>query len=346
MIHGGEIYDKTVEYDLSVNLNPMPCPEAVKASLERAVKDVGKYPDMSQRDFAKAVAEAENKLSGGSSLTSDNVLGGNGASELIFAIIRLISPKKAVLPAPGFYGYRHGLNALKDVNVREHILREEEGFALTERFAENIDDDTDLVILTNPNNPTGRAIEPQVLDCIMNRCRQTGTYVLVDECFLHLSEVAESAVRYFAHGAERLFIVNAYTKLFSIPGVRIGYCMSSAENIRKLRGFVPEWNMSVFALEAGRACAEYLVNTDFVRDSRLLVREKRQKLTKLLEDKKIKVYPSDTCFVLVKAEDDLYEKLLYKKVLIRNCSNFSNLEKGYYRIAVAGSHFLSSFDFS
>ena len=339
LIHGGDLYDKKTEYDLSVNLNPNPCPSVIRTSLERALGNVGHYPDILQRDFTEAVAEAENKLLKGPFLTRENVLGGNGASELIFAIIRLISPKKVMLPVPGFYGYRHGLMALKDVNIIEYPLEEDKDFLLTEDFASKISDDTDLIILTNPNNPTGRTISPGVMDIILEKCKKTGTAVLIDECFLHLSEGAESTVRYI-NDVSNLFVVNAYTKLFGIPGVRIGYCMASSENITRLKNFLPEWNMSVFALEAGYACAKHILDTDYVAESVGLISHQRQELTAFLESKKIKVYPSDTCFVLVRSEKDLYDYLLNKKVLIRDCSNFSGLAKGFYRIAVSGSSIL------
>ncbi len=336
MAHGGDIYDKKIEYDLSVNLNPNPCPAKILDALRSAVEEASRYPDILQRDFRKSVAAAENKLLGADYLTEDNILGGNGASELIFAIIRMIEPKEVLIPIPGFYGYRHGLNAVSGVNIREHRLNEENGFDLTADFADEITENTDLIILANPNNPTGRAISPKVLDHILEKCRKTGTYVLIDECFLHLTEGAVSAA---AHISEMpyLFIVNAYTKLFSIPGVRIGYAMSAPENTQKLRAFLPEWNMSAFALKAGCACADYILETDFVENSILRTTNCRHELTALLEKQEIKVYPSDTCYVLLRAEDDLYNKFLDKKILIRDCSDFAGLSTGYYRIAVSGS---------
>ena len=333
MAHGGDIYDKKIEYDLSVNLNPNPCPAEIVSALEAAVKEVGRYPDILQRDFRRSVADSENKLLGGDYLTAENILGGNGASEHIFAIIRMINPREVLIPIPGFYGYRHSLNAVSGVNIREYQLKEENGFELPEDFANEITETTDLVILANPNNPTGRAISPKVLDHILEKCQKTGTYVLIDECFLHLTTGAESAA---AHISEMpgLFIVNAYTKLFSIPGVRIGYAMSAPENIEKLRAFLPEWNMSIFALKAGCTCAEYIRETDYVKESILRTTDRRQELTALLEKQKIKVYPSDTCYVLLRAEDDLYNRFLDKKILIRDCSDFAGLSNGYFRIAV------------
>ena len=159
---------------------------------------------------------------------------------------------------------------------------------------------------------------------------------------------------------DKLFIVNAYTKLFSLPGVRIGYAISGKENIENMGNYLPEWYMSVFAQRAGvkcagslskyrhvplrkvfaqRAgvkCAEYLLDTDFVQISKDHIRLYRREISELLKKQGYTVFPSDTCFVLLKTDNDLYNSLLQKKLLIRDCSNFDGLKKGYYRISVSG----------
>lgn len=341
MVHGGEIYDKDIEYDFSVNLNPSPCPDEVMAAIERAMYAVHRYPDLTSGKFREMVAKAENRLAGGEYIGADNVIGGNGASELIMAMIRMIEPKNVLLPVPSFSGYMHGLAQIKGVKVREFFLREENDFELTDSFADEIDDDTDLIILANPNNPTGRAIDEKVMERIAARCEETGTRLLVDECFLHLSERAGSMIRYVDR-MPGLFIVGAYTKLFSIPGVRVGYAISGRENIRKLSCFLPEWNMSVFAQNAGEACAGMLLETSFAEESKKLVGKKRRELESFLKTMEMKVFPSDSCFLLVKSEKDIYNILLKKKILIRDCSNFRGLTNGYYRISVSGSDVLQN----
>ena len=335
MIHGGEIYDKTIEYDFSVNLNPLPCPKEVMKALLESAMEVTKYPDIDQSEFREAVAEAENKLAKDFFLTRDNIIGGNGASELIMAIIRLISPKNVLIPVPSFSGYRHGLNALDDVKVAEYLLREDNDFELTDDFVSHITYDTNLVIIANPNNPTGRLIDRSVLSHIIERCKKTGTWIIIDECFLHLTDGAESAVKY-VRDVPRLFIVNAYTKLFSLPGIRIGYAISGDENIRVLKRFLPEWNMSVIAQKSGTACAKQICETDFVSATQKEVNSLRSKLTTLLSDLGYHVFISDSCFVLIKAGEDLYKLLLDERILIRDCLNFQGLEDGYYRISVSG----------
>ncbi len=333
MIHGGEIYDKRIEMDFSVNLNPYPCPEEVIKVIRDAALHIDKYPDINQTSFRQKVANAENKLAGAEYLTSENVIGGNGASELIMGIIRLINPKKVLLPVPSFYGYLHGIRACGDVEIEQYQLNEEKSFTLDEGFADHIDESTDLVILGNPNNPTGRLIQNDLLEKIIRRCQETSTALLIDECFLHLSSGTISAAKYLDL-CEKLFIVNAYTKLFSIPGVRVGYAISSPKNIMAFKALLPEWNMSVFAMAAGEVCADIVATTDFVERSKDFIASQRSIMESNFASTDLKVFSSDTNFILVNSPKRLYDFFLEKGILIRDCGNFEGLGSGYYRFAV------------
>ncbi len=358
LIHGGEIYDKNIELDFSVNLNPYPCPDKVMEKIQEASLHICEYPDIEQKAFREKVAMAENKLSGSDYLTAENVIGGNGASELIMAIIRLINPKKVLMAVPCFYGYYHGIKALSDIEVAKYFLSEEKNFELQDDFTDYIDDSIDMVILGNPNNPTGRLIEGELLERIIRKCNETGTAVLIDECFLHLSSLtigsgtkgnefpvpsggAFGAAKYLDL-CDNLFIVNAYTKLFSIPGVRVGYALAAKERIEALKALLPEWNMSVMAQRAGEACAETIVNTDYVDRSKEYVKYLRNQMVKDLgepasgafEESIITFYPSDTNFILVKSGKRLYDFFLSNGILIRDCSGFEGLSEGFYRFAV------------
>ena len=113
--------------------------------------------------------------------TAENIVGGNGASELLMAIACMVRPKKALLPIPSFYGYEHALGAAKDCVIKRFLLREADGFALNEDFINAITEDIDLVILGNPNNPTGRLIPERVLVKILDKCRAVGATLIVDE---------------------------------------------------------------------------------------------------------------------------------------------------------------------
>lgn len=342
MLHGGEVYDKEIELDFSVSLNPCGCPDKVKNALSGAICDVDKYPDMSQQRFREAVARAESA----DEILPENIIGGNGASELLAAIVNMLRPKKALLPVPSFYGYIHAIGMAKDCQVVTYKLSEDREFELDERFVEEIAADIDFVILGNPNNPTGKCIKRSVLEAIIKKCKETETALVVDECFFRLSDHGTSA-RTYLDSYDNLYVVDAYTKLFSIPGVRVGFCLSQPENIEKLRRFLPEWNMSLFAQTAGIACAE-MISENFMDVTAETIKKEREYLDSELRKLGIKVFDSDTNFILIKVPDDLkpsinhnemfgaslYDALLEKRILIRDCSTFDGLSCGFYRIAV------------
>lgn len=328
MLHGGEIYGKTIEHDFSVNLNPLPCPESVMRALEEAARRVSEYPDIHQRAFREAVAASEPE-----NITAANVVGGNGASELLAAVVRCVDPRTVLLPVPSFSGYRHALGMLDRCSIRTHRLTEENEFVLDGTILAQIDEGTDLLILANPNNPTGRCIDDGLLAKIVTRCRDTETAVLIDECFLPLSSRGTSLASR-ALEVPRLFVVKAYTKLFSIPGVRVGYALAGEAEIEGIRRFLPEWNLSAFAEKTGIACAQALAGGAFAADSVKVIEEGREELTKRLTARGIRVFPSDTNYLLVKSRENLLDYYLKKHILIRDCADFEGLSQGYYRIAV------------
>ena len=334
MIHGGEIYDKKIKYDFSVNLNPMPCPEQVHDQLIETVFKTNQYPDMEQTEFRNAISKALNSSENyaGTLFTPDMIIGGNGASELLAAISLLLKPKKVLLAVPSFYGYQHALGMLDDCEIERYVLTPDNDFELTKEFADAVKSGVDAVILANPNNPTGRCIKKDVLELVLKKCSKIGASLIVDECFFELSD-GEVSARNYIRDYSNLYVVDAYTKLFSIPGVRVGFLLTQSQNIQKLRRFLPEWNMSAFALRAGVTCARLSMGGYGERAAELVGNE-RGFLKQKLQENGIRVFESDTNFLLLYSEKDLYELLLKREILIRDCSNFAGLKKGYYRIAV------------
>ena len=174
---------------------------------------------------------------------------------------------------------------------------------------------------------------------VLDRCRKMGASLVVDECFYRLSGKREGgastvSARNFVQEYGNLFVVDAYTKLFSIPGVRVGFTITSAENAGRLRHFLPEWNMSVFADRVGIRCAEITGESSFTKESLEVIRKERAYLVDELEQIGISTYPTDTNFILIRSDEDLYNRLLQQKILIRDCKTFEGLDKGYYRIAI------------
>lgn len=327
-VHGGDIYRNSVTADFSVSINPLGMPQSVEAALHRAAGRCGSYPDIEAQALKKAVG-------GMLAVPQEYLLFGNGASELLMAAAHGIKPKKTVISAPSFYGYEYAAKAV-DSHILYYELKRENGFAVTENILEALTEDVELLILANPNNPTGRLIEKSVGMALLRHCEEKGIYVVLDECFIEFcggNHTMLPEIEQFEH----LILVRAFTKIFAIPGVRSGYLICKNKPLlAQIAAQLPEWNLSCFAQEAGCACAE---ETEFVTETAGYVRRERAFVEQELRRKGFRVFPSEANFVLIYRdesgyESSLYEQLLKQGILIRDCANFRGLGRGFYRIAV------------
>ncbi|MDE7010954.1 MAG: aminotransferase class I/II-fold pyridoxal phosphate-dependent enzyme [Oscillospiraceae bacterium] len=322
--HGGDRYAHPVELDFSVNTNPLGPPEGVVRAVEESAGLLDRYPDPHCRALVRALADFEG-------VPEAVILCGCGAAEVIFSFCGTLRPRRALETAPTFSEYRSALEAAGCV-VERYPLAEENGFALTDRFPEFLlKNDYDAVFLCNPNNPTGRVIHPALLEDIRLVCQKKGVWLFVDECFLDLAEGGQSLRSRLGPG-EKLFLLRAFTKTFSMAALRLGYglCGDSGLLAEMARRSQP-WNVSLPAQLAGTAALEDL---DYLVRSRALIRAERRYLAAALEALGLQVCPSDANYLLFRGPADLKEQLLVRVILIRDCSNYRGLGPGWYRAAV------------
>lgn len=325
MIHGGDIYRNEVKLDFSVNVNPLGIPAGVVQAMSQAVGLCSHYPDIR----AEALKCSIESMTG---VNQESILCGNGASELLLAIMHALKPRKTAIPVPSFFGYEYAATAAGS-EIIPIVMSAKDQFCLMEDLFRDLDEDVDLMILANPNNPVGNLIPRESLEQLIEVCHEKDIVVLVDECFIEFTgkEVAHS-LKYAISDYPNLIVVRAFTKIFAIPGVRLGYLFCQNQILRNaIERQLPEWNLSVFAQAAGvAACKE----SDYLGQTVRWLQQERAYLAAQLNLAGIRVFPSETNFILVQAELSLYEDLLKRKILIRDCSNFRGLEKGFYRIAV------------
>lgn len=332
-MHGGNIYGNEIEYDFSVNLNPLGTPESVRDALAAALNHVEEYPDPKYRELRR-------KLANYWQLAEKQLVLGNGASELILGIIRTLAPKTCMVTAPCYSGYETALNAAApSCRIHRISLRAEDDFTLPENICQEIARvKPNLLILTNPNNPNGKRISVNRLREIADACRTEGTVLLMDECFLALSGGDEdSLIHCIRSEALPAVVLRAFTKTFAIPGVRLGYAVCSAPMAERIRRELPEWNLSVFAQYAGRAALEAAAGgtSGYLTASVEMVAREREYLMAELESLGLRVFPSDANYILFQFRDrELHQKLLDKGILIRDCRDYHGLTAGFYRTAV------------
>lgn len=347
-MHGGNIYENRIKYDFSVNLNPAGPPDSVQDALVAALNHVEEYPDPEYRELRQGLANYWQ-------LAEEQIVPGNGASELIPGIIRTLSPKTCMVTAPCYSGYETALNAAAPSSRIHRIpLRAEDDFTLPENICQEIARvKPNLLILTNPNNPNGKRISANRLREIADACRTEGTVLLMDECFLALSGGDEdSLIHCIRSEALPAVVLRAFTKTFAIPGVRLGYAVCSAHMAERIRRELPEWNLSVFAQYAGLAALEAVTReisalgtvtlgtaagetSNYMAASVEMIAREREFLSDELEKLGYRVFPSDANYILFQSRDrELHRKLLDKGILIRDCRDYHGLTGGFYRVAV------------
>lgn len=324
-VHGGNVYQYKDCIDFSANCNPLGTPESVKNAVIESVEHICDYPQVGYAPLREAVAAYEG-------VNADEVICGNGAAEIIFTLCHGKMPKCALLPSPTFAEYKEALHSI-GCEVREYPLLEEKDFALGEDFLKALEEKVDMVFLCNPNNPTGMLIEREFLLRILKRCRELGIFLVVDECFLDFVEEPEAyTLKEYLSRYENLFLLKAFTKRYAMAGIRLGYGLCGNKKLlERMESCVQPWNLSVAAQAAGMAA---LKETEYVKQGRTLVFKEAARLKQGLAALGFKVYPSCANYIFFKGPEDLFTRCVKEGILIRDCSNYSGLCKGYYRIAV------------
>lgn len=331
--HGGDFWSACPDrdgavLDFSANLNPLGMPEAVRAAARRAVDGAERYPD----PFCRKLTEAIGARDG---LPPDWIVCGNGAADLIFRLVFALRPRKALVTAPTFSEYEQAMTAA-GCTTAHHVLREEENFTLTGRILEELHSDIDMLFLCTPNNPTGAPIDRELLTAIVSRCRETGTRLVLDECFLRLSDGGEANSRAGDLREDpELVLLRAFTKCYAMPGLRLGYCVTGDGGLReRLWRCGQPWSVSAVAQAAGLAALEECPGHP--AQARAFLAKERPFLAEALKELGMKVYPSAANYLLFRRAGctDLKERLARRGVLIRWCANYPGLGPDYYRVAV------------
>lgn len=324
-VHGGDIYRYKNVMDFSSNCNPFGTPESVKKAICRAAEDVHNYPDVEY-------TRLKEKLAGETGIPEESIFCGNGAAEVIFCATSALKPKKALIPVPAFAEYEQALRAC-GCTTDYYMLSEEKGFRPGYDFIDRIDETTDVVFICNPANPTGVLLDREFVETTAVKCRENGAVLILDECFLDFVEDKESyTMTGLLEEYPNMLILKAFTKLYAMAGVRLGYGLCSDKAfIEKMRDSVQPWNVSTPAQYAGIAALD---EKEYVNKSLTEIRSERDRLRKAVEDIGFTVYQSSANYIFFRGQKDLWEKCLAEGVLLRDCSNYRGLEKGYYRAAV------------
>lgn len=334
MEHGGNIeeiarlynLDERYILDFSANINPTGLSTEVKIKLIETLDNIERYPDIKYFELREAISEYE-------SIDMKNIIPGNGATEIIFNISKGLNPKNALLIAPTFSEYEESLRAV-DCNIEYYRLKDD--FVLDLGILDMINESVDIIFVCNPNNPTGLLTEKNLLIDIIEKAKKTNTIVVVDESFMDFVENKERySVISLTNKYDNLIIVKSLTKYFAFPGLRVGYGITNNEYYnQRIKKVSPPWSINTLA---SKGAVEALRNKFIFGTSiEYLVEEREFIRTELEKFRDIKVFEGKANFLFFMCNNNinLQKALLEESILIRSCSNYINLDKRYYRIAI------------
>jgi threonine-phosphate decarboxylase len=324
-VHGGDIYKHKNAIDFSANINPLGLPRGVKMALMDSIDRAIHYPDVHCEKLREKLAQAYG-------VNKEHLICGNGAADIIFAVTIALKPRKSLILAPTFSEYEQALTAIGS-QIVYYDLKEEQGFQVDESILKRITPDIDMLFLCNPNNPTGEIIPNPLLMKMIQACHKNNIIIVIDECFnSFLPNPEDESVLREVSKFNNLIVINAFTKLYAMPGIRLGFGAISNKRIREyIDKATQPWNVSVLAQEAGIAA---LNEAEYVAKTKELITKERDFLIQELNQSGFTIYGSKANYIFLKGQKGLYEKCLKQNVLIRDCSNYHGLEEGYYRIAV------------
>ena len=330
LVHGGDWAGYRAEFgcdalDFSANVSPLGLPAGVAAAITNALPTADRYPDPLCRELRAALARAEG-------VPADWILCGNGAADLIFRLALAVRPRRALLPAPTFAEYEAALQTV-GCAVQRVFLREENTFAVTEEFIDAVTPETDIVFLCQPNNPTGQVTPPALVERLVRRCAECGAVLVVDECFLDFLPDRDAwTAKQLLRDEPQLIILKAFTKLYAMAGVRLGYALcGDAALLEKMRGAGQPWAVSSLAQAAGLAA---LQETAYAGAVRALIAEQRPRMAAGLRALGLRVMDGQANYLLFRATPDFGEKLRRRGAVVRSCANYPGLDAAWYRTAV------------
>ncbi|MDD2309320.1 MAG: cobyric acid synthase [Desulfuromonadaceae bacterium] len=311
--------------DFSANINPLGPPEWLRPLISSVVSDLVHYPDPDATELTEALADLHR-------ITADQILVGNGATELLQLLPLALGCSSLLLPVPSYADYE-GPARLSGLSIKRLPLSPTNGFVLDPgRLVPHLKPGQ-LVLVGQPNNPTGRTFPAAILRRIA--AEHPATRFVVDESFIGFTGGSESLQQ---NRPDNLLVLTSMTKLYAIPGLRLGYLTGSADQIRKVRAYLPHWSVNSIAQAVGVRAVQ---DADYLLRTRVFVDQQRESLAAALSGlPDLTVYPGEANFLLLRldrpglAARRLADQALQQGIALRVCDNFPALDKRYFRVAV------------
>ena len=331
--HGGDIYSyaertgSSVIYDFSANINPFGISDEVRKAIAGSVDKISNYPDPQNRELKAAISKYHG-------ISESYIVCGNGGADIIYRTVMAVRPEKSLVIAPTFTEYYEALSQ-NCKNLVTYSLPHP--FVIDEGFIDEISINSyDLIVLCNPNNPTGTLTEKDMICRIAETAKKKNTKVILDECFFDMTELnsEKNSMISLCEQYPNLIIIKSMTKMYALPGIRLGYGICSDEDLtEKIRKCGQPWPVNIPASEAGIAA---LKDVGYRKEFIEYIEEERMFMYSELCKLGFEVWKPSANFVFFRAPGigNLDTRLAKYGLMIRHCDNYPGLNEEYYRICV------------
>ncbi len=301
-----------IQADFSTNVWYGGEPAGLKDYLFHRWEKVNRYPEVLAESLAERIANHHQ-------VSAAQILVNSGSTESIYLIAQAFAGARTTIITPAFAEYE---DACTRFQHRLQFVNWSEKEELPE---------SDLVFICNPNNPTG-AVFTELDEWLT---RYPATIFAVDEAFIDFTKALESSLR-FVDRYTNLIILRSLTKTYAIPGLRLGYVITSPSLTNRLKAYKQPWTVNTLALEAGHFIFEHFGEIQIPLSH--LLTDKEAFVQDLAALPFLEVEKSHTHFFLVKTKTGnaaaLKSYLLEKHgLLIRDASNFRDLSPRHFRLA-------------
>ena len=354
-IHGGNIFQFAHEQriepyeviDFSANINPLGPSQRGLSALEAQLRYISHYPDATNDDVLNAIADTYG-------MNKNQIIVGNGAAELLYAICRLPGYTGAFVPAPGFSEYKEALAASR-IPVRDIFYRPREDdnekpyfevpYLALETFAAELkgQDGRIIVFLGNPNNPDGTLLDKNHIRTLASMLKDANSLLVIDESFIDFVgndplQDNEYSMRSLVNEFDNIIVVHSFTKFYAVPGLRIGAAFTNKTLITQLQQYIPSWSVNTLAQAYTKAA---LNDVDYIKRTKQELNEEIAFMYNAVDAiEGITVYPPSANFILFQVNQEgitanyINEELKKYNMIVRNCDSYVGLTNHWVRIAI------------
>lgn len=329
--HGGSAQGDVI--DFSTSLNPLGPPAEAIEAYKLAAAGISLYPPPYPRNLESHIADWLG-------VDSESVLAGNGSTQLIYLLARVLKLRSPWVVIPTFSEIVNGLVAAGATALPIQTSPDKNFRLDPSAIHAALQNGADGIFLGRPNSPTGSLVSLEEAAEIVAQCHRREGWCVLDEAFIEFADDPRSVVD-LIKPFSKLLVVRSLTKIFAIPGLRLGFLVGAAEHVAMLRAAIEPWSVNVAAEAVANACLN--APTSFIEGTRDLIARERGRIERgLTRLQKFRVFPSSANFIMIEVagEDgagDFARYLRSRSIVIRDLSALPGCGRGLYRLGIRAS---------